>query len=521
MLKSKQQLTVLILGIFLFAVVILPRTTNAQDYEDSPFGFNFGYTLSDYVPDLGIKWIRGNAVWDKIQSEEDIENGVYNWDLTEMEWNYNSCPENTNFLITLSILGTPVSGSGSYIPNSGVYTDTSWINFSKAVVNRYKDRVKYFQVENEPKPYMEDYADFLQITYNAIKEECPECQVLMGGVFWAKGSLSEWDMLNQQILIDLNGNYIDIFDQHYFGGGNPEEYNPHILLDHAKQRLAEANFIETPIWITEMSDYSGDPKGKGGIDPPYQSEQVQAQSLFKRYVSSLSYGVKKVFWYGLFEGYHHDTTFFDFVGLIYDGEYDYDLGYGVKKLSYYTYKKMTEKLEGSNWDSITTVIDSIDNKYAYNFINDSTGEPTYIAWWDYFNDPTHTIGDSSLITLSGIFSNQVIVTNTVPTDTSEIYITDYNTAFQIDTLNVSGGSISFYLKESPVFIEEISNTSIEETGSITPNEFQLNQNYPNPFNPQTTIDYQLPVNADVTLKIYNMLGQEVRTLVKENKPAGY
>jgi len=57
--------------------------------------------------------------------------------------------------------------------------------------------------------------------------------------------------------------------------------------------------------------------------------------------------------------------------------------------------------------------------------------------------------------------------------------------------------------------------------TILPNQFALYQNYPNPFNPSTTISYDLPANDFVTLKIYDVLGNEITTLINEEQPAGY
>ncbi|HMU42041.1 MAG TPA: T9SS type A sorting domain-containing protein [Ignavibacteriaceae bacterium] len=62
-------------------------------------------------------------------------------------------------------------------------------------------------------------------------------------------------------------------------------------------------------------------------------------------------------------------------------------------------------------------------------------------------------------------------------------------------------------------------TSVEEEGKL-PQVFNLEQNYPNPFNPSTTIKFSLPESAEVTMKIFNSLGEEVALLVNSFKERG-
>jgi hypothetical protein len=60
----------------------------------------------------------------------------------------------------------------------------------------------------------------------------------------------------------------------------------------------------------------------------------------------------------------------------------------------------------------------------------------------------------------------------------------------------------------------------ENQVALRPDNFELNQNYPNPFNPGTQIEYTLQRPAQVSLTIYNLLGQKVKVLVSERQSAG-
>jgi hypothetical protein len=63
-------------------------------------------------------------------------------------------------------------------------------------------------------------------------------------------------------------------------------------------------------------------------------------------------------------------------------------------------------------------------------------------------------------------------------------------------------------------------TDVNISHSALPKQFELMQNYPNPFNPTTTIEYKLPFTSKVVLKVYNLLGQEVGTLINQIENAG-
>ncbi|MGA7719784.1 MAG: T9SS type A sorting domain-containing protein [Ignavibacteriaceae bacterium] len=64
-------------------------------------------------------------------------------------------------------------------------------------------------------------------------------------------------------------------------------------------------------------------------------------------------------------------------------------------------------------------------------------------------------------------------------------------------------------------------TAVDNKNSVIPKQFAVSQNYPNPFNPSTVINYALPKSSNVIIKIYNILGQEVKTLINSESQAGY
>jgi hypothetical protein len=76
-----------------------------------------------------------------------------------------------------------------------------------------------------------------------------------------------------------------------------------------------------------------------------------------------------------------------------------------------------------------------------------------------------------------------------------------------------GADFNIYLANDGV-------TGVEDRNDVVVERFRLEQNYPNPFNPSTTITYQVPENSFVSIKVYDVLGKEVTSLINEEKSVG-
>ncbi len=99
---------------------------------------------------------------------------------------------------------------------------------------------------------------------------------------------------------------------------------------------------------------------------------------------------------------------------------------------------------------------------------------------------------------------------------------------EVDEGAKPGDLISIYidgmkLEESVIWknFGDVYRIELQPTKNIIPDSYNLSQNFPNPFNPTTNIQYQLPVNNHISLVIYNALGEQIRTLVDEEKDKGY
>ena len=102
-----------------------------------------------------------------------------------------------------------------------------------------------------------------------------------------------------------------------------------------------------------------------------------------------------------------------------------------------------------------------------------------------------------------------------------------NISFYFTVVNIPGTSLNPELLNVVCSYPDVDNPVVVNTavasadeGSLLPSEYALFQNYPNPFNPSTQISFDVPNSEFVTLRVYNLLGQDVKTLINQSMVPG-
>jgi hypothetical protein len=175
----------------------------------------------------------------------------------------------------------------------------------------------------------------------------------------------------------------------------------------------------------------------------------------------------------------------------------------------------------------TTLSDSVLNftfqvKHKYNHIFPEGSPNTSLNFIDSvlfysFYLKQDTIFNSAIVAqwITGTENYQL----SVPLDMN-LLRNNYKLLYKIESIDKGLVPHKSYSPESGYYIAELDTTTDIKEEVSKPNRFYLYQNYPNPFNPNTKISWQSPVGSWQTLKIYDVLGNEVATLVNEYRNAG-
>ena len=192
------------------------------------------------------------------------------------------------------------------------------------------------------------------------------------------------------------------------------------------------------------------------------------------------------------------------------------IGFNFSSVSSQVLNEFTIRLQNTTATNVTGFTSSgWTTVYSQSYTPPGTG-------WQYitFTTPFYFDGNNLLVEIcfnNASWTSNSMVYGTAISGMTWLHYQDLPTGSGCIDLNAGSAQST---RPNVCFIYD-SGTGEGNIGSTLPVKFDLSQNYPNPFNPVTKINFAIPKNGMVTLKVFDILGKEVATLVRENKQAGY
>ena len=279
----------------------------------------------NYTVEAGVKWIREDFLW------ENIEPTKGNFDFSGYDERVDKALAEGFNIIGICAYNNPWSSGDSAPHTEQQYQD--YANYVSALVQRYRGKIRYWEIWNEPDardfwrpiPDPIDYTNLLKYAYTAAKEADPSVRIIgLGGV--DSGNIEYIRTVFQ------NGglNYMDILSLHTYCDPEIYETSPQYLSMEIIKNLLSEYDSNIPIWVTEVG-YSTYSKGV--------NEDRQAELLVRVYISLLSEGVENIIWYRLIDEQNAPPD---------DREFHFGIlnSDSTPRKSYYSYKNMATLLEG-------------------------------------------------------------------------------------------------------------------------------------------------------------------------------
>ncbi|HED37051.1 MAG TPA: T9SS type A sorting domain-containing protein [Ignavibacteria bacterium] len=420
--------------------------------------------------------------------------------------------------ISFNLAGTHPYDYPPYDPNDTTYNNISEV-FKRTVMhynngwdNGFHYGIKYWEVWNEPDGGFWDFSTYPAYTYyemyeavsNSIKTYDPNLKI--GGAGFLSGSVVTEDSrgwITNFIDYCKNNNVpLDFLSWHLYGQHNP--YAVYVYSNYIRNLLDTAGFTNVESFITETNIDLGksnnpdldSPKGAAWLASMLISAQMAPLdrlimfrgNLFMNLLNNDVNGNPSYTWNGL--GFKSFSVLADEAPIQIDAEGSVFIS-DSSTMATDTTNIMILASKTVNNDSCYILISNYNSSYT-----DYTINITHLPWAS-----ADSIRVTQYLTKPGVRYVESV----------SAYQAGNSVAINLH--NVSAPSVVL-LKISPITI-----TGIESKGNLI-NTFNLEQNYPNPFNPSTIISFQIPTLSKVSLKVFDVLGREVRTLVNEEKPAG-